>query len=188
MEIESLETKVAKQNPSVQEVDRWDKAHEKLSLSIKSFGSLSCEWASLDKANEAQHMNEVKAKLSGFNKRLTAVGVTIDAKAKQSDRRHSASDCLSSSPASKGYFKKMDYPTFSGKLEDYASFRRKWRTQVDVEVAEVMQVDLIKEKVPDSWKAKIKMCQTMKDVWAKLDGEFGAADEVALRLLDRFQA
>ena len=28
----------------------------------------------------------------------------------------------------------------------------------------------------------------MKDVWAKLDGEFGLADKVALRLLDRFQA
>lgn len=82
-------------------------------------------------------------------------------------------------------FKKRDPPKFSGQARDYPKFKRLWKA-VEEQFSEANQLDTIKENVPKSVEAKIKNCQTMKDVWDRLENEFGRADEMGMTLLDGF--
>ena len=82
-------------------------------------------------------------------------------------------------------FKKRDPPKFSGEARDYPRFKKLWRA-VEDQFNDANQVQLVQENVPKAVQSKLKTCQSMKDVWAWLESDFGRTKEVSLVLLDGF--
>ena len=92
---------------------------------------------------------------------------------------------FSNPPKKQLVFKKRDPPKFSGEAGDYPRFKKLWKAVAD-QFDDTNQLQLVLDCVPKSVQSKIKTCQVMKDVWTRLESDFGRPDQVALALLDGF--
>ena len=88
---------------------------------------------------------------------------------------------------------KSKAPSFSGDTLDYPEFKRGWEKVPGVYWDDANQVEQIKHKVDPETRLLISRCDTMKEVWNVLDGEFAQEEEVvnavnaklqSLRLMD----
>ena len=61
-------------------------------------------------------------------------------------------------------FKKKDFPSFTGELEDYPSFKKHWANTITPHLGEEHQLDQIALSVPSKDKTDIKCLTTMKDM------------------------
>ena len=85
------------------------------------------------------------------------------------------------------HYKKRDFPTFSGSLEDFPTFRKRWTSTVAPHFSNEHQLDQILISVPAKDKTELKCCTDMKQVWDILDHKYGRQDVSALHFIDKFK-
>ena len=59
-------------------------------------------------------------------------------------------------------FKKRDFPSFTGELEDYPSFKKRWANTIAPHLGEEHQLDQIALSIPSKDKTDIKCLTTMR--------------------------
>ena len=85
------------------------------------------------------------------------------------------------------YYKKRDFPTFSGQLDDYPGFRKRWNATVAPHFSQEHQLDQIVLSLPKKDVTEVKCFTAMRDVWDSLDYKYGRADIAALHFIDKFK-
>ena len=74
---------------------------------------------------------------------------------------------------------RLPLPDFKGgQLRDYAKWKRDWKNIVADRYEPVMELQMIREKVPEKVKDLVEGLTTMEEVWALLDEEYGKTTEL----------
>ena len=143
-------------------------------------------------SQDVDHLTELQTYVDPIRVRLASIKFSILGMIPEetaSSRENTPSPSQISGSASQinlrqGYYKRQDFPKFSGEARDYPSFAKRWRNTVEPFLPPELQLDQIMLSVPKKTESKLKTCQTMDAVWEKLEDEFGKKEEVALLLLD----
>ena len=74
---------------------------------------------------------------------------------------------------------RLPLPDFKGgQLKDYAKWKRDWKNIVGDSFEPVIELQYIREKVPEKIKDLVEGLTTMEELWALLDEEYGKATEL----------
>ena len=102
----------------------------------------------------------------------------------KSDIRHASSATPSSDTRStpdstrhaatglRPFIERLKPPTFSGKIEDWPEFRSVW-TELLAEYPENVQVQHLREHIPETDKKRIVGVKTMGEIWRRLEKVYG---------------
>ena len=175
-QIKVLEGAVEKENPTQEEVASWKNRHDRLRGHVEEeLNQLYLQWAGSDAVKKDAIFNSMRANTAKLLQDLGKIEASIANKTlpvsspPQSPTLSTFSNSLQKTQLA---FKKRDPPKFSGQARDYPKFKKLWKA-VEEQFSETHQLDMIRENVPKSVEAKIKTCQTMKDVWDRLKNDFG---------------
>ena len=188
-QIKVLEGAILKENPTQEEVASWKNNYVRLRGNVEEeLTQLYLNWAGADAARRDDIVNTMKTNIARLVQGLGRIDASIANKTLPvSTPPQSPSVSVFSNPLQKTplAFKKLETPKFSGEARDYPKFKKLWKA-VEEQFSEIHQLTMIQDNVPRAVESKIKTCQTMKDVWERLEDEFGRADEVGLALMDGF--
>ena len=136
-----------------------------------------------------QRMSFTDEKMSFVFSLRKKVSCQLNKLASQTTGGHPSSPAGGVSTTSTGnlHYKKRDFPSFSGNLEDYPTFRKRWRVTVAPHFNNEHQLDQILISVPDKDRTELKCCTEMGQVWDILDNRYGRRDVAALHFIDKFK-
>ena len=83
-----------------------------------------------------------------------------------------------SAPTTQSYrpfLKKLEPPTFSGRVEDWPEFRSVWKELLS-DLPDSIQVQHVKTNLPEVDKKRVAGIQTMKEIWTRLEKVYGDTD------------
>ena len=80
------------------------------------------------------------------------------------------------------YFEKRPFPKFSGAKRDYPSFRKEWKQCVGPSFNEEFQLREMTRAVPGLVEPDLKNIDTLEEMWAFMDEEFGQSTEICSEL------
>ena len=75
----------------------------------------------------------------------------------------------------KPYMKKLDPPTFSGKVEEWPEFRSVWKDLMS-DLPDSIQIQHFKANIPAGDQKRAFAIKTMKDMWTRLEKVYGDTD------------
>ena len=159
-----------------------------ISSELENLSQIYLRWAVADIAKEEEISGLHTASVAKFNGELNTIWRDIVRKTPPDPTPPPSPTQTNFSNTSQKQtlaFKKRELPRFSGEATDYPRFKKLWKA-VEGQFDDVNQTEMIKGQVTEKIKAKIKICSTMKEIWTRLDDEFGRADEVALTLIKGF--
>ena len=86
------------------------------------------------------------------------------------------------------YFKKMSPPTFSGDCIDYLEWKTKWKSVVSIcHQPPSIELDRIKENIPESAKKRLFDVRTLPQAWKVLDKLYGDKKLISQKLKNKMK-
>ena len=90
-----------------------------------------------------------------------------------SDARSTPADPVRSAATGlRPIFERRKPPTFSGKIEDWPEFRSVW-TELLADYPENVQIQHLREHIPETDKKRIVGVKTMGEIWRRLEKVYG---------------
>ena len=74
----------------------------------------------------------------------------------------------------------MEMPKFSGNIEEFPKFKRKWTTLVcEAMLAPTVEVERLKDALSQDVRRAVIAIHTLPAIWKKLDGRYGNKGMIA---------